>query len=349
MEHGNPCFAKRGSTSGGKRRVILCCLDIGDLPLFLQFTICTVGVFLFFVSYGYMQELIFRLEGFRPFGFYLTLIQFILYSVLSSIERFLRRDTTRRTPLRTHALLSLLTVGTMGFSNASLGYLNYPTQVVFKCCKLIPVLVGGVLIQGKKYGLLDLLAAVLMSVGLSAFILTDTQISPTFSRLGVLYITGAFLMDACIGNVQEKAMKEHSTSNIEIVFFSYSMGVGLLLVLLLCSGELIAAFQFCSMHPMETYGYGTVFAIAGYFGVQFVLTLINMTGAFVTVTVTTFRKAVSIILSFMLFAKPFSFQYVWSGLMVLLGIYLHTYGKKMSAQKNRLPLVKKDLSKVGSL
>uniref|UniRef100_A0A1S4LYF4 Adenosine 3'-phospho 5'-phosphosulfate transporter 2 n=1 Tax=Ixodes scapularis TaxID=6945 RepID=A0A1S4LYF4_IXOSC len=313
MEHGNPCFAKRGSTSGGKRRVILCCLDIGDLPLFLQFTICTVGVFLFFVSYGYMQELIFRLEGFRPFGFYLTLIQFILYSVLSSIERFLRRDTTPmfpffRTPLRTHALLSLLTVGTMGFSNASLGYLNYPTQVVFKCCKLIPVLVGGVLIQGKKYGLLDLLAAVLMSVGLSAFILTDTQISPTFSRLGVLYITGALLMDACIGNVQEKAMKEHSTSNIEIVFFSYSMGVGLLLVLLLCSGELIAAFQFCSMHPMETYGYGTVFAIVGYFGVQFVLTLINMTGAFVTVTVTTFRKTVSIILSFMLFAKPFSFQ-----------------------------------------
>lgn len=216
-------------------------------------------------------------------------------------------------------------------------------------CRRLPVFRLVRLHAGKKYGLLDLLAAVLMSVGLSAFILTDTQISPTFSRLGVLYITGALLMDACIGNVQEKAMKEHSTSNIEIVFFSYSMGVGLLLVLLLCSGELISAFQFCSVHPMETYGYGAVFAIAGYFGVQFVLTLINMTGAFVTVTVTTFRKAVSIILSFMLFAKPFSFQYVWSGLMVLLGIYLHTYGKKMSAQKNRLPLVKKDLSKVGSL
>ena len=62
-------------------------------------------------------------------------------------------------------------VGTMGFSNASLEYLNYPTQVeskllqhvchdkqilrveklfyqvIFKCCKLIPVLLGGILIQ----------------------------------------------------------------------------------------------------------------------------------------------------------------------------------------------------------
>lgn len=37
----------------------------------------------------------------------------------------------------------------MGLSNTSLGYLNYPTQVIFKCCKLIPVMIGGVFIQGK--------------------------------------------------------------------------------------------------------------------------------------------------------------------------------------------------------
>lgn len=44
--------------------------------------------------------------------------------------------------------LAFYTVATMGLSNASVGYLNYPTQVIFKCCKLIPVLIGGILIQG---------------------------------------------------------------------------------------------------------------------------------------------------------------------------------------------------------
>ena len=39
---------------------------------------------------------------------------------------------------------------TMGLSNASLGYLNYPTQVVFKCCKLIPVLIGEFCIENIK-------------------------------------------------------------------------------------------------------------------------------------------------------------------------------------------------------
>lgn len=53
-----------------------------------------------------------------------------------------------RVPLKMYFLIAFLTVSTMGLSNASLGYLNYPTQVIFKCCKLIPVLIGGIIIQG---------------------------------------------------------------------------------------------------------------------------------------------------------------------------------------------------------
>ena len=55
-----------------------------------------------------------------------------------------------RIPMNMYFLLAFLTVATMGLSNTSVGYLNYPTQVIFKCCKLIPVMIGGVLIQGKN-------------------------------------------------------------------------------------------------------------------------------------------------------------------------------------------------------
>jgi len=36
---------------------------------------------------------------------------------------------TYRIPMPTYVVISLLTVTTMGFSNLSLEYLNYPTQV----------------------------------------------------------------------------------------------------------------------------------------------------------------------------------------------------------------------------
>ena len=41
----------------------------------------------------------------------------------------LLREQTRKVPLKVYALLAVTTVATMGFSNGSLAYLNYPTQV----------------------------------------------------------------------------------------------------------------------------------------------------------------------------------------------------------------------------
>ncbi len=43
-------------------------------------------------------------------------------------------------------------------------------------------------------------------------------------------------------------------------------------------------------------------------GLNVVLTLVKHFGALIAVTVTTCRKAVTIMLSFVLFAKPFTFQ-----------------------------------------
>ncbi len=61
---------------------------------------------------------------------------------------------------------------------------------------------------------------------------------------------------------------------------------------------------------MQTYGYGLIFSIFGYLGIDIVLTLIKEYGALICVTVTTCRKAITIILSFTLFSKPFIFEYV---------------------------------------
>uniref|UniRef100_A0A914D3Y8 Adenosine 3'-phospho 5'-phosphosulfate transporter 2 n=1 Tax=Acrobeloides nanus TaxID=290746 RepID=A0A914D3Y8_9BILA len=55
--------------------------------------------------------------------------------------------------------------------------------------------------------------------------------------------------------------------------------------------------------------------------------LVKTTGALVAVTVTTMRKAVTIIVSFLIFSKPFTVDYVWAGLVILLAIYLNLYSK----------------------
>jgi drug/metabolite transporter (DMT)-like permease len=71
-----------------------------------------------------------------------------------------------------------------------------------------------------------------------------------------------------------------------------------------------------------------MFSLTGYIGVQIVLQLVRTGGAFAAVTVTTCRKAVTIIISFLVFQKPFTAQYVYSGMLVVAGIYLNLFSKK---------------------
>ncbi|KAM5157666.1 adenosine 3'-phospho 5'-phosphosulfate transporter 2 isoform 1-T1 [Mantella aurantiaca] len=312
----------------------------------VQFFICVTGVFIFYLIYGYLQELIFSVEGFKPFGWYLTLVQFGFYSVFGLIELQLTQDKRRRIPAKTYMMIAVLTVGTMGLSNTSLGYLNYPTQVIFKCCKLIPVMIGGIFIQGKRYNAADVTAAVCMSIGLIWFTLADSTVAPNFNVTGVMLISMALCADAVIGNVQEKAMKLHNGSNSEMVLYSYSIGFVYILLGLAITSGLTPAVAFCSKFPFQTYGYAFLFSLTGYFGISFVLALIKIFGALIAVTVTTGRKAMTIVLSFLFFAKPFTLQYVWSGLLVVLGIFLNVYSKNMD--KIKLPHLYSFLTKKGS-
>ncbi|XP_046395934.1 adenosine 3'-phospho 5'-phosphosulfate transporter 2 [Ischnura elegans] len=318
-----------------KTEVKLLCYDISGYGSTTQFFLCCFAVFVFYLLYGYLQELIFTLDGFKPFGWYLTLVQFAYYTAFGWTERKIQSSPDRKIPMKTYLLLALLTLGTMGFSNSSLGYLNYPTQVIFKCCKLIPVLIGSILIQGKRYGIIDFVAAACMCLGLSLFTLADSMISPNFNAIGVLMISSALVCDAAIGNVQEKSMKAHKATNTEVVLYSYAIGFVYLFIIMLFTGELQRGITFCSKHPWETYGYGLMFSISGYLGVQVVLTLVRTCGAFAAATVTTCRKAVTIVISFLFFQKPFTFQYVWSGLLVVLGIYLNIYSKNQDRMNMR--------------
>lgn len=137
----------------------------------------------------------------------------------------------------------------------------------------------------------------------------------------------ALLCDAVIGNVQEKSMKTYGASNAEVVLYSYSIGFLYIFIVMLFTGDLFDGIVFFAQvnfnkkivdlflklffflqNPVQLYGYAVIFSLTGYLGIQIVLTLVRTCGAFAAVTVTTCRKAVSIIISFIFFSKPFTMQ-----------------------------------------
>ncbi len=60
-----------------------------------------------------------------------------------------------------------------------------------------------------------------------------------------------------------------------IIFYTASMHISHTVIMMFC-----VIFQY----PMQTYGYGFIFSLAGYLGVNIVLTLVKTTGALIAVT-----------------------------------------------------------------
>mmetsp|Transcript_29893 Transcript_29893/g.70301 ORF Transcript_29893/g.70301 Transcript_29893/m.70301 type:complete len:94 (-) Transcript_29893:722-1003(-) len=68
--------------------------------------------------------------------------------------------------------------------------------------------------------------------------------------------------------------------------------------------------------------------MSGFAGIGFYLTLVSKFGGAAAVTVTTCRKVVTIAISFLLFPKPFDPLYLYTSILILLGIYLSFQAKR---------------------
>lgn len=79
--------------------VVVLGMNLSKFNKLTQFFICVAGVFVFYLIYGYLQELIFSVEGFKSCGWYLTLVQFAFYSIFGLIELQLIQDKRRRKAL----------------------------------------------------------------------------------------------------------------------------------------------------------------------------------------------------------------------------------------------------------
>ncbi len=72
------------------------CFDLARLPRSILFIFLTIITFVFFLVYGYMQELLYQLPGFENYSWYLTLVQFLLYSCFAFLESYIRNDRKRK-------------------------------------------------------------------------------------------------------------------------------------------------------------------------------------------------------------------------------------------------------------
>uniref|UniRef100_A0A6N2MSG7 Sugar phosphate transporter domain-containing protein n=1 Tax=Salix viminalis TaxID=40686 RepID=A0A6N2MSG7_SALVM len=273
------------------------------------------------------------------YGWYFTFVQSFVYVLLIYLQGFTPKEMVN--PWKTYVKLSAVLMGSHGLTKGSLAFLNYPAQIMFKSTKVLPVMVMGAFIPGlrRKYPAHEYASALLLVVGLILFTLADAQTSPNFSMVGVVMISGALIMDAFLGNFQEAIFTlSPETTQMEMLFCSSVVGLPFLIPPMVLTGELFKAWNSCSqkreahmvpnvrlsffMIKQHPYVYLVLVfeAMATFVGQVSVLSLIALFGAATTAMVTTARKAVTLLLSYLIFTKPLTDQHGTGLLLIAMGI-----------------------------
>jgi adenosine 3'-phospho 5'-phosphosulfate transporter B3 len=132
------------------KQVRIYCLPIGSLSRPVQLVICSIGIFTCFCLYALVQEFILKSLRFTH-GFAWTLYQCVAYATFATVERTFLEGTPplkRSAPISLYSTIALFSMLTMSLSNEAAVFLNYPTFIMFKSSKLIPIMLGGFFING---------------------------------------------------------------------------------------------------------------------------------------------------------------------------------------------------------
>ena len=150
---------------------------------YVKFWFLAIGIMFFFGCHNYMQELIMTLPGFK-FGIVLGYLEVFGVAICSGVERTIHGETSRKASWTSYAMLCTCLLISSATSNIALSYINYPTKVVFRSCKLVPTMLIATVYNKKKVQWFEFIFGAFISLGMIFFAAADFNVYPSFNFIG---------------------------------------------------------------------------------------------------------------------------------------------------------------------
>ncbi|KAH0791044.1 adenosine 3'-phospho 5'-phosphosulfate transporter 2 isoform X1 [Histomonas meleagridis] len=312
----------------------LFCIDLQNCPHWLILTIGAIGVFGSFLLHGLAHEKLYKYYHFSETVF-LTFAQFLGYASLSlpSAIKLFKNRSEIKTPMGLYLLTSILLGLSMSLANYAALRLSYATEVLFKSSKLIPVMIGNIIFLKKKPRPTEVLSVCLIVCGLVSISLGDFKGKNKFNADGVIAVILSLCCDAIASNMEDKIMSVYGASQDEIITFLYGAGSILIGIVSIANGQMVSGIRRVSQDPTSLI-YIFLFSFLGALGIQFVYLIMKVFGSLLTVMVTSLRKAMTVMMSFVVYKdKKFTHFHAFAIFMIASGISLNIYDKNRGKKK----------------
>lgn len=321
------------------------CFDLIRLSPSWRFAMLSTGVFFFFLLNSSVEEFTFKqLKDFH-YGWYLTFFELLCFSVFAVLDRlFLSHEPilAHNASFKQHGIVAAAMTASRGLTNVSLQFLSYPTQIIFKSMKLITVMIGSLVMLKASFTIYEYLTALSLVIAAIMFSFGDADSSGKHSvsdskandKLfqGIIIVLFSLVGDALHSTTQDKLLRQFQSTTSECMLFTNLFASLASLVYIIYTGELFAALAYCSLYPIA-YVLFVVRSAVIYLGVLCFILLIKSSGVVVATGVTTVRKILSILLSFIVFPKVWSNKYLFGGLFFVASLLLTYYDSKIKQDK----------------
>ncbi|CAN9507805.1 unnamed protein product [Ophioblennius macclurei] len=304
----------------------------------VKLVICTAGLQASYLTWGVLQERVMTRsygakapdeegERFKDSQF-LVFMNRILALTVSGLWCVVFKQLRHGVPMYKYSFASLSNIMSSWCQYEALKYISFPTQVLAKASKVIPVMLMGKIVSRKSYEYWEYLTAALISVGVSMFLLTSTtnkhpSTVTTFS--GVVILVGYIVFDSFTSNWQDNLFK-YKMSSVQMMFgvnlFSCLFTVGSLLE----QGAFFDSLAFMTRHSEFAF-HAVLLSVCSAFGQLFIFYTINQFGAAVFTIIMTLRQAIAILLSCFLYGHAISVVGGFGVAVVFLALFLRVYAR----------------------
>eukprot|EP00741_Cyanophora_paradoxa_P001781 tig00000073_g1726.t1 len=292
--------------------------------LFLLFHVA--GIYFSYMSYAVVQERIASARfGEKGERFHYVLFMMAIQCSINAAFAYFCMDSSEDSPptkgshaidrvydsFTRYAPVAFTYLAAMWCSNAALKFVSYPTQVLAKSCKMIPVMLMEIAVNKKRYRPAEYFCVCLVTAGIFMFMIQkggggggpQEGAKGGARTLGLALLGLSLCMDAFTGPFQERIMHKHSPSTRQVMLNLNAWSVALLVAALVITGEGVRAFAFVARYPGVLLQVA-MFSCCSAVGQSFIFSCIHHFDALVCTTVTTTRKFFTILASVLLPLAP---------------------------------------------
>ena len=245
---------------------------------------------------------------------------------------------TQGLPQKAFLITGVSQVSAKAFTSLALSSgVSFPVVTLAKSGKMVPVMVGSLLLGGASYTLRQYLSVLAIILGTVAVSMGKKSGSGENSLIGLVFILLSLTCDGLTGGLQKKMQKETSEIGIkpkpyDLMFWTnFYMGLVALGVSVVM-GEFQDGMDFC-IHNTALFEKILKFGACSAIGQSFIFFTIANFDPLVCTTVTTTRKVFSVLLSIILKGHSLTGQ-GWAGLVCASGgILSELLDKKKKPEK----------------